>query len=136
MSLAKYHSPSITRLVIFTIGTKKTQMVNSPRLKLALAHVLALGNVMNEGHVQRGAARGFGLEALSLLMSIRSTATAEPAGGAPAGGASGTTLMHFLAELLSAAAGADGCTSPGGRSPGGRSDEGGGGGGGGGSGAA
>ena len=43
----------------------------SGTLRLSLAAVLAVGNLMNEGSA-RGEAVGFGLETLSGLMSVRS----------------------------------------------------------------
>ena len=62
------------------------QMRASSALELALAHVLGIGNAMNE-RTARGDAGGFGLEVLSSLMGVKA--------------ASGhSTMMHYLAEVL------------------------------------
>ena len=69
------------------------QALTSVGLRGVLGVVLAVGNAMNEGNALRGGASGFGLEALSKLMTVKSTTN---------GGNQAATLLHYCAEQLSA----------------------------------
>lgn len=46
--------------------------MNSEKLKKVMAIILALGNFMNGGNLQRGQADGFGLDILPKLKDVKS----------------------------------------------------------------
>ena len=57
-------------LTYFHISVQK--LVNSDTLKRVMAIILALGNFMNGGNLQRGQADGFGLDILPKLRDVKS----------------------------------------------------------------
>ncbi|XP_065207335.1 formin-2-like [Planococcus citri] len=62
-----------------------TNMISSEPLKKVMAIILALGNYMNGGNLQRGQADGFGLDILSKLKDVKSKDNS-------------LTLLHYIVK--------------------------------------
>lgn len=69
------------------LTSHKQEIAKSPSLKVVLGAVLALGNYMNGGHVKRGQADGFQIDALSKVLEIKDNQNRQ-------------TLVEYLIGLM------------------------------------
>lgn len=64
--------PAATRSYSYILRFLFQKLMNSEELKKVMAIILALGNYMNGGNLQRGQADGFGLDILPKLKDVKS----------------------------------------------------------------